>query len=153
MSQGRKLFLTFIIGAALGIAGTLLAPRFLGPYVPESVRGPETVVQGVVTAKGQPGNRLLLTLNTSEGAVLATFTKRVEEISLLVDQGDTVSLALARYEPFVTDPEIKAVRKGGPGASPEVAPPTTGEEPREPGGAVPPDTTGTGGERARDTIS
>ena len=152
MTQGRKLLLTFVIGAALGVVGTLLAPRFLGPYVPESVRGAEKVVQGVVTAKGRPKDRLLLTLNTSEGAVLATFTKRVDEIALLVDTGDTVSLALARYQPFVTDPEIKTVRKGSSGTPPETVPPTTRQGPLQPE-SVPPDTAGTPGERGRDTTT
>jgi hypothetical protein len=61
--------------------------------------------------------RLLLKLETSGGVLLATFTERVEEIDLLVEVRDQVTLRVTRYQPFLTDPRLDRVVK------PEVAPP------------------------------
>ncbi len=58
--------------------------------------------------------RLLLTVNARQGAVLATFTERVSEIDLLVDVGDTISLGITAYEPFIDDPAFRGVRKASP---------------------------------------
>jgi hypothetical protein len=43
--------------------------------------------------------------------VLATFTKRVAEIDLLIEPGDTIALALRSDEPFVDDPQIERVKR------------------------------------------
>ena len=56
-------------------------------------------------------DRLLLTISSSEGAVLATFKKKVAEISLLIEEGDTVTLKVQSYQPFVDDPTVMRVRK------------------------------------------
>lgn len=153
MTNRRRVFIAFLAGLILGVAGALLAPRFLQPYLPESVRGQENVVRGTVRAKRLMNDRLLLTIVTPDGAILATFVEDVPEVSLLVEEGDTVALALSRYEPFVTDPRIRGVRKGtgttfdrpGPEASdtiPEPVAPDEGgaPEPEEEEGAIPPDT-------------
>jgi hypothetical protein len=48
----------------------------------------------------------------------------VPEIDLLIDQGDSVTLALSQYKPFLEDPTIAAVQKPRPGLAPgEAAPP------------------------------
>ncbi len=46
-----------------------------------------------------------------EGALLVTFRKKLVEIDLLVQEGDTVALGIKSYRPFVDDPELRAVRK------------------------------------------
>ena len=106
--------LIFLIGVALGIVGTLLAPEFIGPYLPEAIQGKAELVEGKVVAKQREPDRLLLTVLTPQGAILVTFKKKVPEINLLVEQGDTVTLDLRQYKPFVEDPAIKRVRKERP---------------------------------------
>lgn len=138
--KGRG-FLLFLLGLALGVAGALVAPRFLAPYLPVSLRGESEVVEGEVLGKRLEGERLLLTVETPRGAVLATFRERVAEIDLLVEEGDSVSLGLGRYRPFVDDPAVEGVRKSVSGER-------RAERPGEPSGAAPgvgPDTTAAGG--------
>ena len=78
-------------------------------------------MESVVLGKSREEGRLLLKLETERGVLLATFTERVEEIDLLVEKGDRVTLRVAQYQPFLTDPTLDRVVK------PEVksAPPET----------------------------
>jgi len=124
---GGRGFLVFLIGLALGVAGTLLLPDLLAPYLPQSLRGSEETVAGMVTAKERQDDRLLLTVDSPSGAVLATFSKKVAEISLLVDEGDSVTLAVRLAEPFVTDPTIRQVQKVRRRQSPSEATPAAVE--------------------------
>src|SRR2546426_4561350 len=105
-------FLILLVGSALGVVGTIFAPDVAGPLLHEAfgVKKAETI-DGEVARKLREGDRLLLTVQTSQGSVLATFKKKVAEIDLLVQQGDTLTLALSRYEPFVDEPAIVRVRK------------------------------------------
>jgi len=144
--MNRKLVVTFLVGLVLGAVGMLIGQPFLGRSLPEAVRGKQQTVSGPVTAKRLDGERLLLTVVTPEGATLATFTRRVNEIELLVEPGDTVTLAMPDYDPFLSDPEITRVMKpGGRQLAPESQPPreaqadtaTAHEEV-----VAPPDTTG-----------
>ena len=113
-------FLILLIGIAIGVAGTIYGPELAGPYLPEGymVKKPE-IVAGEVVRKQRDGERLLLTVQTSQGTVLATFKKKVAEIDLLVQQGDDLTLAVTRYEPFVEDPAIERVRKQDPASHPK----------------------------------
>ena len=99
-------------GLVLGIAGTLLLPPLLRPYLPDSFRGEVEVVTGPILGEERDGDRLLLTIQAEQGALLATFTERVAEINLLVDKGDSITLGVARYEPFVENPTFEGVVKG-----------------------------------------
>ena len=117
MLQGARMMrwlfiLTFIVGLGLGIGGTYFAPDLLGPYLPAMFQRRGELVQGEVVAKQEKMPWLLLTINTPQGAILATFRKKVDEIALLVEVGDQIELVLRKYEPFVDDPRIKRVRKG-----------------------------------------
>jgi hypothetical protein len=116
---GRGLLL-FVIGLVVGIVAAIVARPFLGERLPEAVGGKRESVQGPVTAKQQQENRLLLTINTPAGAILGTFSKKIDEINLLVETGDTVTLTIPGYQPFLNDPEITRVAKstGRPGAQP-----------------------------------
>lgn len=109
----RWLVAVFLLGVAVGVAGTMLGPRLAGPYLPEIFGGKVELVEGKALRKERREDRLLLTVLTEEGAILATFGRRAAEIDLLVDEGDTLVLALRRYEPFVMDPPIEGVRKKG----------------------------------------
>jgi hypothetical protein len=68
-------------------------------------------LEGPVLGKRLEEGRLLLTVDALQGAVLATFSERVAEIDLLVDVGDTITLGVTGYEPFIDDPAFRGVRK------------------------------------------
>jgi len=117
-----KLFL-FVLGALFGFLVAVLFQPFLRPLVTDALRGKGDVTEGRVIGKRLQGERLLMTVDASEGTILATFTQRVPEIDLLVQQGDILKLGVGRYEPFVEDPPILAVRKPKvPGAGELLAP-------------------------------
>lgn len=112
------------VGIAMGIAAAILAPTYLGPYLPGGM-GPEyESIEGTVQAKLMKGEELLLTVDTPQGSVLATFKRKVAEIDLLVSQGDLITIGLKKYAPFVHDPPIIRVRKatGTPTAVPQAGP-------------------------------
>lgn len=100
-------FLT--IGLVIGVAGTVAVPRLLGPRLPVGLAGNEELLEGIVRSKQLETDRLLLTLPTQHGTLLATFTEDLADINLLVQEGDSVTLQVRRYEPFVRDPTITRV--------------------------------------------
>lgn len=108
--KGRSV-LVFIIGFVLGAVVMVLARPFLSSRLPEAVGGKRESLEGPVAAKQLKGDRLLLTIVTPAGAILGTFKKRVEEIDLLVETGDTIALTISGYQPFLDDPEITRVAK------------------------------------------
>lgn len=128
--MNRKLIVTFLIGLVLGAVGALLAQPFLSRNLPEAVRGELETVSGRVTAKRMADNGLLLTVVTPDGAALATFTKRVNEIDLLVEPGDSITLSMPQYDPFLRDPEIGRVVKPEPRPGDERTPFEPTEEDR-----------------------
>lgn len=110
-AKGGRRVPWLLAGLLVGIAGTLLLPPLLRPYLPESLRGSRELAIGRVLAEQREGDRLLLTVQAEQGAMLATFTERVAEIDLLVGVGDTVTLGVSRYQPFVENPTFEGVRK------------------------------------------
>lgn len=119
----RRGILVFVIGFVLGIVVAVVTRPFLGERLPEAVGGKRQAVQGPVAAKQMQDDRLLLTIVTPSGAILGTFKKKIEEINLLVEPGDTVELTIPGYQPFLDDPEITRVAK------PTGAMPVTGSQP------------------------
>jgi hypothetical protein len=101
----------FLIGVAAGVSGALYGPRWSESFLPEGLRPKTEPIEGEVRRKLKEADRLLLTVLTRDGVVLATFKRRVTEIEALVQEGDLVTLALGRYEPFVENPEITRVRE------------------------------------------
>jgi hypothetical protein len=110
--------LVLFVGMALGAGLAVIGPRLAAPYIPEVLRGKDEVVEGDVVRKQREADKLLIMLVTPRGAILATFTKKVPEVDLLVAEGDGLTLGLPRFEPFVEDPEIQGVRKKAPVSSP-----------------------------------
>ena len=104
-----------------------------------AIRGGDVVGEHTVWLAGD-GERLLLTVDTPQGAALATFTEKVAEIDLLVEEGDGVTLGLRGYEPFVNNPVIQGVRKSA--APPAAETPPAGKTPpageAQPAEEVPP---------------
>ena len=101
----------FVFGLVLGILCTIYLPQYVRPYLPEALVGKETVVKGTVAAKDKKGAVLLLTVNTPEGALLATFEKKADEVNLLINEKDEVYFILPKYMPFIDDPKIIRVVK------------------------------------------
>lgn len=114
-------FVPFVVGVVLGVLAAVYLPGYVRPYLPDWLAGKVTIVTGAVTAKQRKDKALLLTVNTPQGAVLVTITKKVDEVGLLVNEGNTIEFALKTYSPFVEDPKISRVIKGEPSASPEPA--------------------------------
>ncbi len=128
--------LMFVLGLVVGVAAAIAVPRFVGPLLPAGLMGDSQAVDGTVVKRQRDEDRLLLTINTAQGAALATFTKQVAEIDLLVEEGDSVTLALSGYEPFVDNPPIRAVRKA---ETPAAGPAPAVEPPAPPAGELPGD--------------
>lgn len=116
----------FVFGLLLGILGALFLPDYVRPYIPEWVTGkPAVVVKGTVTAKQKKDAVLLLTVDTPEGVLLATFKKKVDEINLLINEKDALEFTLPKYMPFIDDPKIIRVVKEqqpAPAPAPEARP-------------------------------
>ena len=101
----------FVVGVGLGFSGQGLIPNSVSSYLPKALQVQNEVLEGLVVRKHREGDRLLLTVSTPRGALLATFQNQISEIDLLVDEGDRVTLGLVNYEPFVHDPSVKGVMK------------------------------------------
>lgn len=126
-----KLFV-FILGFIVGLLVALAVPPLLESWLPAGLVGGESTTTGQVVAKRLQEDRLLLTIESKDGAVLATFKEKVPEIDLLVETGDRVTLGITRYEPFVDDPKILGVKKG-PGEEAVDLPEDLTTPPAEPG--------------------
>ncbi len=124
--QKQSYVAPFVFGLILGILCSIFLPKYVRPYLPESIMGKAVVVKGTVIAKQKKENTLLLTVNTSQGALLATFDKKVDETNLLINEQDTIEFTLPKYLPFIDDPKIIRVVKeqqavpdlAGPSAAP-----------------------------------
>ena len=125
----KRGLLLLLAGFALGAVTVLLVPGNLSSRLPRALGGSKEVVSGTVVAKKSGPDELLLTVETAGGALLATFTQRIREIDLLVDEGDVLTLRLARSEPFVEDPIIEKVMKSPLGTATTAEPGGPEEEP------------------------
>jgi hypothetical protein len=105
------LIVTLLVGAALGVAGTIYVPPRVDPYLPKELRLKARVVEGQVVQKQREGNRVLVKVQTDQGVILAAFSKRVAEIDLLVEPGATIALSLPSDAPVVDDPAIEHVKR------------------------------------------
>jgi hypothetical protein len=102
-----------VSGLVLGVLGAIFLPDLLRPYLPDMFKGENVEIAGVVEAKSREADRLLLTIDGDAGAVLVTYTHEIPEMDLLIEPGDSVVLAVREYAPFVEDPSVRRVQKGG----------------------------------------
>ena len=130
-----KIFLVFIVGFAVGIAIGSIFSDLLEPYLPEILKPKFEEIEGKVTAKQTKHDKLLFTVSTPPGAILVTFSEKVPEVDLLIETGDMITLGLYQYEPFVTNPTIKKVRKG----EQQEDKTESGETPDDSGSPLPPE--------------
>jgi hypothetical protein len=126
MNNKPSRMVPFVFGLILGVLATIFLPDYVRPYVPSWVMGKVTVVKGTVMAKQRKDTVLLLTVNTPQGELLASFKKKVDEINLLVNEKDVIEFTLPKYTPFIEDPQIIRIVKE-PQAAPEPAPPAKPE--------------------------
>ena len=105
-----RFFPGFILGLLAGAIAAAVAPSWWRALVPDSLF-PGGAMESVVLGKSREEGRLLLKLETQGGVLLATFTERSEEIDLLVEKGDRVTLRAGEYQPFLTDPRLDRVVK------------------------------------------
>ncbi len=110
----RQVLITLMIGIAAGVAGAVYLQGAALPYLPDALSGRRATIRGVVVAKEKKPAALLLTVNTQQGALLATFTRNADETSLLLGPGDSVELRVKDYEPFIENPKILRVVKNAP---------------------------------------
>jgi hypothetical protein len=117
----------FLFGLVLGILAAIFLPGYVRPYIPQWATGKTIVVKGTVAAKQKKENVLLLTVDTPDGALLATFRKKVDETNLLINEKDAIEFTLPKYMPFIDDPKIIRVVK-----EQQAAPaPVPAEKPKE----------------------
>jgi len=109
--MARVVVVIFLAGVVVGVVGTILVPRVAAPYIPAGFRDEATEVDGRVAGKLREAGRLLLTIESDRGSVLATFTERVSEIDLLVATGDEIVISMPEYEPFAINPPIEHVAR------------------------------------------
>ena len=129
--------LIFLVGVGLGLGAPSVAPKYLGPYFPKNLMKSRVGVQGTVVKKQLEDDRLLLTISAPDGALLATFQTKITEISLLIDEGDSVTLDVRVYAPFVADPPILRVKKPDLMSSPMIGDPSLPESPSESSAPIP----------------
>lgn len=100
----------FILGFLAAVVVDLVAPELLEPYTRQFI--PATQIESVtgkVVKKDRESNRLLMTLSTPKGVLLATFTQKIEELDLLIAEGYSTTIRLRTYSPFVENPMIERV--------------------------------------------
>lgn len=101
----------FFLGLGLGLSSPMLASRYLGSYLPAFLKDAMHPLEGSVTHKQRQEDRLLVTITTQDGSILATFQQQLPEIDLLIEEHDLVTLDVPQYEPFVHDPTLLRVTK------------------------------------------
>jgi hypothetical protein len=99
-----------MLGFLSAVMVNLFAPELLDPYTRQFIPSDQIEsVRGTVVKKQRDSARLLLTLSTSKGVLLATFTQKLEELDLLIAEGYTITIRLRTYSPFVENPVIERV--------------------------------------------
>jgi hypothetical protein len=101
----------FFLGLGLGLSAPMLASRYMNPYLPDMLKERVHPLEGAVIHKQHQQDRLLVTITTPAGTILATFQQQIPEINLLIEERDLVTLDVQHYQPFVTDPAILRVIK------------------------------------------
>lgn len=101
----------FFLGLGLGLSGPMLASRYLDSYLPAFLKDAMHPLKGSVAHKQRQKDRLLVTMTTQDGSILATFQQQVPEIDLLIEEQDLVTLDVQIYKPFIHDPTLLRVTK------------------------------------------
>lgn len=115
-----------VLGFLSAVILNLAAPDLLTPYTRDFFPSDHMEsVKGTVVKKQRESARLLLTLTTPKGVLLATFTENIDEVDLLVAEGYATTIRLRTYSPFVENPIIERVETAGGGPPSEPPPVAT----------------------------
>lgn len=128
--------IALVIGLGIGLGGPMVASRYANPYLPGFLQESVHPLEGAVRHKQIQQDRLLMTITTPEGTILATFQQQIPEIDLLVEERDLVTLDVQHYQPFITDPPVLRVIKHQEETPPNMTPadtPLQSTPPPEPG--------------------
>ncbi len=107
------LFCGLLLGFFSAVMVDRMAPELLAPYTQDLIPADRMEsIKGTVEKKQREGARLLLTLSTPKGVLLATFSKKVDELDLLIAEGYAVTIKLQSYSPFVENPKVERVDAG-----------------------------------------
>jgi len=112
---------TLLVGAALGVAGTIYVPPRVDPYLPKELRLRSRVVEGQVLQKQRDGNRVLVKVQTDQGVILAAFSKRRHCDLQNVEPEKKIFAELARRDSGL---EINVCKRDEPGFDAERFRPT-----------------------------
>ncbi len=126
----------FILGLGLGLSGPIQASRYVDPYVPIFLKKTIQPFEGSVIHKQHQQDRLLISVTTQDRTILATFQQQVQEIDLLIEERDLVTLDVRQYEPFVNNPPLLRDTKQTDMTPANAAPPNSSiqsEPPQETG--------------------
>jgi hypothetical protein len=104
--------MTLLVGAVLGAVLASRGPAVIASYMPTSIKGPSERIEGQVVRKQRDGDRLLVKVNTAKGPMLVAFTRKVADLDVLLDAGDTVALVTTGYATFIDDPIFEGVKRG-----------------------------------------
>lgn len=100
----------FLLGFLAAIVTNLAVPDLMASYTGKFLPADQLEsVKGTVVKKQREPVRLLLTLSTPKGVLLATFTKNIDEMDLLIAEGYTTTIKLRGYSPFVENPFVERV--------------------------------------------
>ncbi len=133
--------IVFFLGLGLGLSAPMLASRYADPYLPTFLKKNIHPLEGSVIHKERQQDRLLITITTQDGTILATFQQKIPEIDLLIEERDQVTLDVRQYEPFVNDPPVLRVNKHNdvtPAIAVPTNPPIQSEAPPETGSTLDP---------------
>jgi hypothetical protein len=111
----------FLVGAVVGAGLMNQGSALITPYLPIAVSAPGERLEGQVVRKQREGNRLLVKVSTPQGPMLATFTEKVADLDVLLDNGDTVTLLTHGYATFVHDPVLARVKEPARAQSPSAS--------------------------------
>lgn len=109
---------TFLVGVVVGVGVADIGPALIASYLPRTVSGLSEHLEGQIVRKQRDGNRLLVKVSTTKGPMLVTFTQKATDLDVLLDPGDTVTLATSGYATFIEDPVLDRVREPARAPSP-----------------------------------
>jgi hypothetical protein len=111
----KKALFIFLLGAAAGGAGGFFGHAKFGAGIPQ-LRGAPT--EATVVSMRREDDRLLMTLETPDAVVLATFTRRADNLESIIHEGSHLTVRLPGDRPLVDDPPIVRVHSAEPAGEP-----------------------------------